>query len=62
MERYYHTSVTLEGNMSGCVFYGYFQVNDHVDRALSLVAMSLNATIKKKSNDKGYLITGGNCR
>jgi transmembrane sensor len=62
MERYYHTSVTLEGNMSGCVFYGYFQVNDQVDRALSLVAMSLNATIKKKNNDKGYLITGGNCR
>jgi transmembrane sensor len=62
MERYYHTSVTLERDMSGCVFYGYFQVNDHVDRALSLVALSLNATVKKKYNDKGYIITGGNCR
>jgi ferric-dicitrate binding protein FerR (iron transport regulator) len=62
MERYYHTSVTLERDMSGCVFYGYFQVNDNVDRALSLVALSLNATVKKKYNDKGYLITGGNCR
>ena len=62
MERYYHTSVTLEKDMSGCVFYGYFQVNDHVDRALSLVALSLNATVKKKMNDKGYLIAGGNCR
>ncbi|OQP58258.1 hypothetical protein A3860_08030 [Niastella vici] len=62
MERYYHTSVTLEGNMGGCVFYGYFQVNDDVDRALSLVALSLNASVKKKSNEKGYLITGGTCR
>jgi len=62
MERYYHTSVTLEGDMSGCIFYGYFQVNDNVERALSLVALSLNATVKKKSNNKGYLITGGNCR
>jgi transmembrane sensor len=62
MERYYRTSVTLEGDMSGCVFYGYFQANDNVERALSLVALSLNATVQKKSNNKGYLITGGNCR
>lgn len=62
MERYYHTSVTIEGDMSGCVFYGYFQVNDNVERALSLVALSLNATVKKRTNNKGYLIAGGNCR
>ncbi|OQP57324.1 FecR family protein [Niastella populi] len=62
MERYYHTSVTLEGDMNGCVFYGYFQANDNVERALSLVALSLNATVKKKSNNKGYFITGGTCR
>jgi transmembrane sensor len=61
MERYYHTPVTLEGNVNGCIFYGYFQVNDPVERALSLVALSLNATIRK-DNNKGYLITGGNCR
>jgi ferric-dicitrate binding protein FerR (iron transport regulator) len=62
MERYYHTSVTLEGNTSGCVFYGYFQVNDNVDKALSLVALSLNARVKKNSDNNGYLITGGRCR
>jgi transmembrane sensor len=62
MERYYCTSVTIEGDMNGCVFYGYFQANDNVERALSLVALSLNATVKKKSNNKGYLITGGICR
>lgn len=62
MERFYRTPVTLEGNMSGCVFYGYFQVNDPLDRALSLVALSLNATVQKNSTNKGYLITGGNCR
>jgi ferric-dicitrate binding protein FerR (iron transport regulator) len=61
MERYYHTPVALEGNVNGCIFYGYFQVNDPVERALSLVALSLNATIKKDPN-KGYLIAGGNCR
>lgn len=62
LERFYHTSVTIDGHMSRCIFYGYFQVNDNVDRALSLVALSLNATVKMKSNNKGYLITGGNCR
>jgi ferric-dicitrate binding protein FerR (iron transport regulator) len=62
MERYYHTTVTLEGNMTGCVFYGYFRVNDPLERALSLVALSLNATVQKKTNNKGYVITGGNCR
>lgn len=62
MERYYRTSVSLDGDMTNCIFYGYFQVNDHVERALSLVALSLNATVKKKTNNKGYLITGGNCR
>lgn len=62
MERYYRTPVTLEGDMSGCIFYGYFQANDNVERALSLVALSLNATVKKKSDNKGYLITGGTCR
>jgi ferric-dicitrate binding protein FerR (iron transport regulator) len=62
MERYYHTSVTIQGDMSGCVFYGYFRVNDSVERALSLVALSLNATVQKTTNNKGYVITGGNCR
>ena len=62
MERYYHTTVTLEGNMTGCVFYGYFRVNDPLERALSLVALSLNATVQKKTNNKGYVIAGGNCR
>ncbi|MFL5747295.1 MAG: FecR family protein [Niastella sp.] len=62
MERYYHTTVFLQGNMSGCVFYGYFRLNDNVERALSLVALSLNATVQKTTNNKGYIITGGNCR
>ncbi|AEV99129.1 hypothetical protein A4D02_11235 [Niastella koreensis] len=62
MERYYNTSVTIQGDMSGCVFYGYFRVNDSVERALSLVALSLNATVQKTTNNKGYVITGGNCR
>lgn len=62
MEWYYHTPVTMEGNMTGCVFYGYFKVNDDVERALSLVALSLNATVQKKANNQGYVITGGNCR
>lgn len=62
MERYYHTTVTIQGNMTGCMFYGYFRVNDNVERALSLVALSLNATVQKNTNNKGYVITGGNCR
>jgi transmembrane sensor len=61
MERYYHTKITLEGNAKGCAFYGYFHVDDPVDKALSLVALALNATVKK-DNNKGYIISGGNCR
>lgn len=62
MERYYHTTVTLQRNRNGCIFYGYFRVNDSVERALSLIALSLNATVQKTTNNKGYVITGGSCR
>lgn len=62
MERYYNIKVTLGEGMSRCVFYGYFQADDSVERALSLVAMTMNATLKKSNNGKAYTITGGSCR
>jgi ferric-dicitrate binding protein FerR (iron transport regulator) len=62
MERYYHIKVTLGEGMGRCVFYGYFQADDTVDKALSLVAMAMNATIKKTNNGKEYSILGGNCQ
>lgn len=62
MQRYYQTKVTLEGSAMGCMFYGYFHVDDSVEKALSLVALAMNATIKKDSNGKGYIISGGSCQ
>lgn len=62
MERYYNIKVTLGEGVRHCVFYGYFQADDSVEKALSLVTMALNATLQKSNNGKEYSIAGGNCQ
>jgi len=62
IERYYHVPVSLEENLNGCAFYGQFRADDNVERAISLITLSLNASMKKNNHGKGYIISGGTCR
>lgn len=61
MERHYNTAITIEGNVDACLFYGDLFAHDSLNKALNLIAASLNATVKK-DNSKGYLIVGGGCK
>ena len=61
LQRLYKTTIAIEGNVKACLFYGDLFINDDLDKALNLIAISINATIKNDTN-KGYLIIGGNCR
>jgi ferric-dicitrate binding protein FerR (iron transport regulator) len=62
LERYYNINVTVEEKLQHCAFYGDVNTVDDLEKALTLIAVSLNAKISKDSSGTGYLISGGNCR
>jgi len=62
LERYYHTTIVTEKRIRQCAFNGDFNVDDSLDKALTLIAISLNANIHKDSTTNSYRITGGSCQ
>jgi ferric-dicitrate binding protein FerR (iron transport regulator) len=62
LERFYNTTIVLEEGIKNCIFYGDFFTGDQLDKALNIIAYSLNATIKKDNINKRYTIVGGGCR
>lgn len=61
MERFYNTSIVLNGNVKHCIFYGSFYTSDELEKALRFVTVTLNAKVKKDSLANRYIITGGAC-
>lgn len=61
LERYYNTTIITHEKISHCVFNGDFNTTDDIDKALTLIAISLNANIRKDSSINSYTITGGSC-
>lgn len=61
LERYYNTSIITHEKIRHCVFNGDFNTTDDIDKALTLIAISLNANIRKDSSTNSYTITGGSC-
>ena len=62
LERYYNTTIETEKRIRSCVFNGDFDGDDDLDKALTLIAISLNANIHKDSSTNSYSITGGSCQ
>lgn len=62
LERYYHTTIGTEQRIRSCAFNGDFDIDDDLDKALTLIAISLNANIHKDSSTNSYRITGGSCQ
>lgn len=62
LQRYYNIPVKAEGKLGHCSFYGDFPVTDDLQKALTLIAVTLNAKVKKDSNGNGYTIVGGSCQ
>jgi len=62
MQRFYHTSLELQGNVRNCIFHGHFHTSDDLDKALHLIAIPLNASIRRDSTANDYVIFGGGCQ
>ncbi|KAA2239989.1 DUF4974 domain-containing protein [Chitinophaga agrisoli] len=62
LERYYNATITTDVKIQGCVFNGDFDAADDLDKTLTLIAISLNASIHKNSSANSYTITGGSCQ
>lgn len=60
LERYYHIDITMSKSMQHCSFYGDFHASDTLQKALSVIAITLNATITQ--TDKGYALSGEGCK
>jgi ferric-dicitrate binding protein FerR (iron transport regulator) len=61
LQRYYNINVTVEERLQHCAFYGDVNTVDDLEKALTLIAVSLNAKISKDSSGTGYIISGGGC-
>jgi Fe2+-dicitrate sensor, membrane component len=62
LERYYNTRIETDRKIRSCAFNGDFDVDEDLDKALTLIAISLNANIHKDSSTNSYRITGGSCQ
>ena len=56
MQRFYHTSLKLRGDLQDRIYHGNFHTNDDLSTALSLVAIPLNAQVQKDSANNTYTI------
>lgn len=62
LERYYNTTIQTDKRTRSCAFNGDFDGDDDLGKALTLIAISLNANIHKDSSTNSYRITGGSCQ
>ncbi|HEY9258884.1 FecR family protein [Chitinophaga sp.] len=62
LQRYYNVPVVTDQRSARCSFYGSFNTADDLDKALSIIAFSLDARVKKDNTNNGYIIVGGNCK
>jgi transmembrane sensor len=62
LQRFYNISITVDQRMQQCAFYGDVNTEEDLEKALNLIAVSLNAKITKDSSGNGYRIAGGDCQ
>ncbi|RBL88567.1 FecR family protein [Chitinophaga flava] len=62
LQRFYNVPLRSEKKLEQCNFYGDFNTADDLQQALTLIAVTLNAKIRKDANGNGYMIVDGNCR
>lgn len=62
LQRYYNINIRVDERMQHCAFYGDVNIDDDLEKALNLIAVSLNAKISKESSGNGYVIAGGDCQ
>lgn len=62
LQRFYNINIRVDQRMQHCAFYGDVNIEDDLEKALNLIAVSLNARIRKESSGTGYVIAGGDCQ
>jgi ferric-dicitrate binding protein FerR (iron transport regulator) len=62
LQRYYDITVKVDEKIQHCAFYGDVNIADEPEKALDLIAVSLNAKVNKEKNGNGFIITGGSCQ
>lgn len=62
LERAYSTPIAIRKELLSCTFYGDFNAMNDVEKALKLIALTLNAKVEKLTGDRGYAVTGGGCQ
>jgi ferric-dicitrate binding protein FerR (iron transport regulator) len=58
MQRFYHTTLVLQGNVRNRVFNGNIYTTDDLAKALNLISIPLNANIRRDSTTNSYIIYG----
>ncbi|QJB33467.1 FecR family protein [Chitinophaga oryzae] len=61
LQRFYNVPVSADKKMERCSFFGDFNTTDDLQETLTIIAVTLNASIKKDANGNGYVIVDGNC-
>lgn len=61
LQRAYNTPIAINKNLLDCTIYGDFMTKDPVEKALNLIALSLNGKVEGNSEEGGYYITGEGC-
>jgi transmembrane sensor len=62
LERYYNVTISVDRKLQHCAFYGDVNTMDDLDKALNLIAVSLNAKITRNNSISSYEINGGSCQ
>ncbi|RXK86503.1 FecR family protein [Filimonas effusa] len=62
LERAYNTPIAIKRDLLNCTFYGDFNALNNVEKALNLIALTLNARVEKLPGTRGYAISGGSCQ
>jgi hypothetical protein len=57
---YYNVSINIEGPTDDCFYFGDFQIQKGLDKALQQLCLTLNATLVKKDTAT-YIIRKGRC-
>lgn len=56
---YYNVTINIEGPTEDCFYFGEFNINKGLDKALEQLCLTLNATLVKKGS--AYVIRKGRC-
>ncbi|MBN9297119.1 MAG: FecR family protein [Filimonas sp.] len=62
IQHIFNTTVSVQGSLDNCTFYGDFNINQGIEKILNVLAVTINANYKKDPSGNGYILTGTGCQ